>query len=181
MEICAYVTDWKRFTEAVVKNPSISDSDALFRIIDESEPDWIGREPSLESNTSFLYNSEIGSIFVELVDDELLSEAVAKNVGAFLVSFCPQITELDDFSPPKDAPMPDVFYAVISPASLGNLLNIYAGINHKKLMITLDSYLEEQPNDEVSSAEEFMNYLLTWRNAMHDALEREQGVLIFCG
>jgi hypothetical protein len=181
MEIYAYVTDWQRLSEEVKRNPAIADSDALFRIMEEAESTWIYRKPSLESNTSVIYNSEIGSLFVELVDDERLSESAARTIGAFLVSFCPQVTELDNYAPPNDVLLPDVFHAALSPDSLKKLLDTFRKINCRQLREAVASYLDEQPSEEISSADEFMGYLQGWRDAMYEAMKQGQGLLVFCG
>lgn len=180
MEICAYVADWNRLSAEMRHKPAISDTDLLFRMM-EAGCDWISRHTALESDTSASYNSAIGEVFVELIDGDALPRPLARALGTYLVAFCPQVTELEGYAPPKDLKLPEVFYASIGPESLRSLLATYREIDMARLGAAVASLLDRQPGGDIASAEEFIEYLRSWRNAMDEALKRGQGLLVFCG
>jgi hypothetical protein len=179
VEIRAYSANWQRLTEEIAMSPAIANSDALFRIMDDPDVTWIHVVSSLDDNTSALHNSAVGSIFVSLVDGDRLSSESAEALGALLVAVSPQVMELEGFSPPRDASLPEVFHAAFGPASLGNSIEKLDSLDLSSLAQTVDELLQSQPEEQISSASEFMGYVLRWRDAMQEARPHGAGILVF--
>jgi hypothetical protein len=162
MELIGYVVDWA-WLQAEYAEPRASDH--LFRLMDDGSDRIVSPGP-LQEERSASYSSAIGELFVELVEEGRLPDEVARALGAFLVTFCPQVTELDGYSPPVDMSLGDTFYAVAGPETLRDRLAPATPAALRALKGALREQADDDGSDDAPSADEAMDYIGMWRGVM---------------
>jgi hypothetical protein len=135
----------------------------------------------LQEERSASYSSAIGELFVELVDEGRLPDEVARALGAFLVTFCPQVTELDGYAPPVDMSLGDTFYAVAGPDTLHDRLVLATPAALRALHDALREQADDEGSDDAPSADEAMEYVGMWRRVMEEASRKGEGLLVTLG